>query len=386
MVGGGVIGLSVAWSAASAGMSVSVVDPAPGRGATWAAAGMLAPVGEANFGEEALTALNLEAARVWPAFATALESATGQSVGYVTRGTLLVAADPSDMAALDDLIGYRAALGLGTERLGARECRASEPLLAPGVRGGADLTGDHQVDNRRLVDALVRACGAEGVDVVADEVAAVEVRGGRARGVVLGRGGRRPARTVVVAAGCHAGRLAGIPGSARPPVRPVRGLTLRLQAPGDAPVLGRTVRGLVHGRNCYMVPRADRTVVVGATVEERGFDLSVRAGSVGDLLDDGRRLVPSLEEWALVDTTTGLRPGSPDNGPIVGQTEVAGLLVATGHYRNGILLAPLTATEVVRLLRAEGGTTPGGPFAAFGPERFSSPAGRPAATRSDARR
>ncbi len=210
------IGLSVAWSAASAGMSVSVVDPAPGRGATWAAAGMLAPVGEANFGEEALTALNIEAAAAWPAFAAALESATGLPVGYVTRGTLLVASDPSDMVALDDLIGYRAGLGLDTDRLSARECRASEPLLAPGVRGGADLAGDHQVDNRRLVDALVHACRAGGVDVVADEVAEVEVRDGRARGVVLRTGGRRPAGAVVVAAGCHAGRLEGIPPSARP--------------------------------------------------------------------------------------------------------------------------------------------------------------------------
>ena len=302
VVGGGVIGLSVAWSAARAGLSVAVVDPAPGRGATWAAAGMLAPVGEANFGEEALTALNIEAAQAWPAFATALESATGQTIGYVTRGTLLVAADPSDLVALDDLIGYRAGLGLGADRLGARQCRASEPLLAPGVRGGADLVGDHQVDNRRLVEALAEACRVDGADVVGDEVAEVEVRDGRALGVVLRRGGRRPAGAVVVAAGCHAAGLEGIPRRRAPPVRPVRGLTLRLLAPGGSPVLGRTVRGLVHGRSCYLVPRADRTVVVGATVEERGFDLAVRAGSVGDLLDDARRLIPSLEEWTLVDT------------------------------------------------------------------------------------
>ncbi len=216
VVGGGVIGLSVAWSATRAGLSVSVVDPAPGRGATWAAAGMLAPVGEANFGEEALTTLNMEAARAWPVFAADLESTTGQMVGYVTRGTLLVAADPSDMAALDDLIGYRVGLGLGADRLSARRCRASEPLLAPGVRGGADLVGDHQVDNRRLVEALAQACKVGGVDLAADEVAEVEVRDGRALGVVLRQGGRRPAGAVVVAAGCRAGSLEGIPASARP--------------------------------------------------------------------------------------------------------------------------------------------------------------------------
>jgi glycine oxidase len=382
VVGAGVIGLSVAWEAAAAGMSVSVVDPRPGRGATWAAAGMLAPVGEANFGEEALTVLNIEAARAWPRFAEALEVAAGRSVGYVAGGTLLVAADTSDRAVTDDLLGYRAQLGLTAQRLSSGECRALEPLLAPGIRGGAHLVGDHQVDNRRLVDALIAACRAVRVELIEDEVSAVEVGAGRALGVSLRHGGRRPAGTVVLAAGCHSGRIGGIPVSVLPPVRPVKGLTLRLRAPDDTPVLRRTVRGLVYGRSCYLVPRADRTVVVGATVEERGFDLAVRAGAVGDLLDDARRLVPSFEEYELADTTTGLRPGSPDNAPIVGRTGLPGLLVATGHYRNGILLAPITAAEVVRLLRSGGGLSPDGPFADFGPDRFTPVAGPAAATMS----
>ncbi|MGH9080890.1 MAG: glycine oxidase ThiO, partial [Acidimicrobiales bacterium] len=368
IVGGGVIGLSVAWEAASAGMSVSVIDPRPGHGATWAAAGMLAPVGEAAFGEETLTALNIQAAQAWPGFAEALEAAAGRTIGYMTHGTLLVAVDTSDRAVTDDLLGYRAQLGFTAAPLTSRECRALEPLLAPGIRGGADLVGDHQVDNRRLVDALVAACRAGRVELVEDEVSAVEAGAGRALGVTLRHGGRRPAGAVVVAAGCHSGRLGGIPALMLPPVRPVKGLTLRLRAPDDAPVLRRTVRGLVHGRNCYLVPRADRTVVIGATVEERGFDLAVLAGAVSDLLDDARRLVPSLEEYELADTTTGLRPGSPDNGPIVGPTGLPGLLVATGHYRNGILLAPVTAAEVVRLLRADGRGGAEGPFARFGPD------------------
>ena len=158
---------------------------------------------------------------------------------------------------------------------------------------------------------------------------------------------------VVVAAGCRSGQLHGVPDRVLPPVRPVKGLTLRLRVPEDFPALRRTVRGLVHGRSCYLVPRENRTVVVGATVEEKGFDLTVSAGAVGDLLDDARRLVPSLEEYELVDTTTGLRPGSPDNAPIVGATDIPGLVVATGHYRNGFLLAPATAHEVVGLLRRE---------------------------------
>jgi glycine oxidase len=383
VIGGGVIGLSIAWEAASAGKSVTVVDPSPGRGASWAAAGMLAPVGEANFGEDPLTALNIAGARSWPGFANRLEAAAERTVGYLAQGTLLVAVDASDLAVTDDLLDYRERLGLAADRLGASQCRATEPLLAPGVRGGAELVGDHQVDNRRLLAALVAAGRAGGVELREDEVCDVELGGGRAAGVTLRHGGRLPAGAVVVAAGCRSGRIGGIPAPLRPPVRPVGGVTVRLRAPDGAPVLRRTVRGLVHGRSCYLVPRADRSLVVGATVEERGFDLAVRAGAVGDLLDDARRLAPSLEEYEVVDTTAGLRPGSPDNAPIVGATGLPGLIVATGHYRNGILLAPITAAAVVAQLAGEAGGEDG-PFASFGPDRFAGPAG-PAPARAAAR-
>ena len=254
--------------------------------------------------------------------------------------------------------------------------------MAPGIRGGADLAEDHQVDNRRVLDALVGACRAGGVTVIEEEVEAVEIAGGGVAGAVTGvvvrNVGFRAAGTVVLAAGCRSGLLGGIPDRLLPPVRPVKGLTLRLQAPNGVPGLARTVRGLIHGRNCYLVPRVDGSVVVGATVEEKGFDLAVQAGAVGDLLDDARRLVPVLEEYELVDTTTGLRPGSPDNAPMVGATEVRGLVVATGHYRNGFLLAPLTAGEVVGVIAGRTSAPCGatGPFAPFGPDRFA-PGARP---------
>jgi glycine oxidase len=401
VIGGGVIGLAVAWEAARGGMAVTVADPLPGRGATWAAAGMLAPVGEANFGEDRLTALNLAAASAWPAFARLLEESSGRRVHLVEDGTLLIAVDPSDREATDDLLAYRGTLGLAPRRLTPAQCRASEPLLSPGIRGGADLAEDHQVDNRCLVEALVAACRALGVAFVAEEATEVEIHPGGVTGVVLAESGRRSAGAVVVAAGCRSGRLGGLPDRVAPPVRPVKGLTLRLRVPDGVPTLQRTVRGLVHGRSCYLVPRQDRAVVVGASVEEKGFDLSVQAGAVGDLLDDARRLVPSLEEYELVETTTGLRPGSPDNGPIVGATGISGLVMATGHYRNGILLAPVTAIEVARLLRTStsGDRPPAagaagadpvdhrGVFAPFGPDRFASPAGgrRPAARPTVAR-
>ncbi len=416
VIGGGVIGLSIAWTAALNGMAVTVVDPSPGRGASWAAAGMLAPVGEAFYGEEALIALNLRASRAWPEFARALETASGQPVGYLPDGTLLVAVDPSDQAATGDVLGFHLAHGLGARHLSARECRREEPLLAPGIRGGAELADDHQVDNRRVVDALMAACRAQRVAFSDDEVSDVDIGvggggdgdgrgsdgrgddGGRVIGVTLRHGGRLAAGAVVVAAGCRSGQIGGIPEAIRPPVRPVKGITLRLRGDAGSPSLRRTVRGTVHGRSCYLVPRRDGTLVVGATVEERGFDLTVRVGAVSELLDDARRLVPALEEYELIDTTAGLRPGSPDNAPIVGQTDVTGLIMATGHYRNGILLAPVTAYEVTRILLAGTvgltrpaepagsvdrpvkngdrlhGTSLMGAFAPFGPDRFS-PAG-----------
>jgi glycine oxidase len=380
VVGGGVIGLSVAWESAAAGLAVTVVDPLPGRGASWAAAGMLAPVGEARFDEDPLTALNLHAARAWPGFAQALEEASGLPVHYLAHGTLMVAVDASDQAEADDLLAYQRTLGLPARRLSARECRASEPLLAPGIRSGADLPSDHQVDNRCVVDALIEACRTAAVDFVDDDALTVEIRDGHAAGVGLRHGGNLAAGAVVVAAGCRSGQLSGVPDRVLPPVRPVKGLTLRVRVPDQMPALQRTVRGLVHGRSCYLVPRENRTVVIGATVEERGFDLSVSAGGVGDLLDDARRLVPSLEEYELLDTTTGLRPGSPDNAPIVGSTDVPGLVIATGHYRNGFLLAPATAHEVVGLLLrddADRRKSPLAPlpaadaFSPFRPDRFA---------------
>ena len=381
VVGGGVIGLTTAWEASLAGFTVTLVDPLPGHGASWAAAGMLAPVAEAHFGEQALTHLNLEAAAAWPDFARRLEETSGHPVGYRADGTLLVAVDPSDRAATDDLLAYRSELGLVVDRLSARQCRALEPLLAPGVSGGADLADDHQVDNRLLVGALVAALRSGGVALIDDEVTRIDTGAGRVTGVQLRDGGPLAAGAVVLAAGCHSGRIEGIPSLLRPPVRPVKGVTLRLRRPDPEPALRRTVRGLVRGRTCYLVPRHDGSLVVGATVEEKGFDLTVQAGAVGDLLDDARLLVPSLEEYELTDTTAGLRPGSPDNAPIVGGGGLDGLVVATGHYRNGILLAPITACEVVRFLHDTDPTAApeevSGPFARFGPDRFRGRADHP---------
>ncbi len=352
VVGGGVIGLACAWELSRNGHDVTLVapGPAPDRdGASWVAAGMLAPVTEAQFGESALTRLLMEGAARWPAFATALEGATGRDVGYDTTGTVTVALDASDRASLDDLLAYQHTLGLEAHRRSASECRALVPALSPALRGGIEVPGDHQVDNRALLAALAEACRGGGVTFVDGTVAALAA--GPGPEVVLTDGRRLRPDHVVLAAGTGLPAIDGLAGAGLPCVRPVKGHILRLgPADGTVPILGRTVRGLVHGRSVYLVPRRDGSVVVGATVEERGTDTAVRVGAVHELLCDARAIVPGVDELELAEAATGLRPATPDNTPSIGWTRLDGVAAAVGHYRNGVLLAPLTAAAVADLL------------------------------------
>jgi len=373
VVGGGVIGLGIAWRAALAGMAVTVVDEAPGRGASWAAAGMLAPVTEVHYGERPLLSLNLAAAARWPAFAAEVEEASGLPVGYRPGGTLAVARDADDNAALEDLYQFQLRCGLEVERLRSRECRQLEPGLAPSIRGGILAAGDHQVDNRALVEALLVACQRAGVRMVRGRVAELAVEADRVTGVLLAGGGPVPSRAdgetlaagvVVLAAGCWSGGLRGLAAEALPPVRPVKGQLLYLRGPADQPLCSRNVRGL----EVYVVPRTDGRVVVGATIEEQGFDTTVTAGAVADLLRAALELLPDVAELELAETVVGLRPGSPDNAPMLGLAGPDGLVVATGHYRNGILLTPVTADAIAELLAT--GRAPE-MLAPFAPGRFT---------------
>ena len=350
IVGGGLVGLSSAWRAAQAGMQVAVVDPAPGSGASGVAAGMLAPVTEVHYGEEALLRLNIAGARRWPGFAAELESASGSMVGYQQDGTLLVGFDADDHRVLDDLHRFQQELGLDVERLRSRACRAQEPMLSPRVRGGLLAREDHQVDPRRVTAALVSACRGAGVRLVADEVVAVEKDDDRVGGVRLRDGGHLPARQVVLAAGAASSRVPGLGAELRPPVRPVKGQILRLRSRDGAQHLSMAVRGVVQGRSIYLVPRRDGEVVVGATQEELGDDVAVTAGGVRELLDSAAAIVPGIDEFLLVETAAGSRPGTPDNRPLVGPSTLPGLLIATGHHRNGVLLTPITSEAVVAFL------------------------------------
>ena len=346
VVGGGVIGLSIAWKASERGLSVTVVEESPGRGASWAAAGMLAPVTEVHPGEEHVLGLGVASLALYPDFVARLEELTGLSTGYREGGTLMAAATGDDYAALQDVALVQERLGLEVERLKRKDARALEPALTPGLRAAWFAAGDHHIDNRALVEAVTEACKRSSVELVADTVAEVIVSRTKAMGVRLASGAVLDAGALVVAAGAWSGALPGIPDEYRPPVRPVKGQLLYLRGAADEQLLTHNVRGL----DVYLVPRRDGRIVVGATVEERGFDMTVTAGAVYELLRDAFELVPGLSELELVECVAGLRPGSPDNAPMIGATGLDGLFVATGHYRNGILLTPLTAEAMAELL------------------------------------
>lgn len=330
VVGAGIIGCASAWRLAQGGARVTVVDPDPSRAAAQVAAGMLAPATEAEAGEPHVLGLHLTGAARWPAFAHHLGTETGVDVGFEPCGTLAVARDHADLAVVDHLADQLAAAGERVERLGSRELRRREPALAPTVRGGFWAASDHQVDPRRCLGALRTTLDARGATTVRDEVVRVDV------GVAhLASGRQLPADQIVVCAGWASRRLLALP------IRPVKGQILRL-GPTSRSLLPRHV---VRGLDVYLVARPSGEVVIGATTEDVGPDRTVTAGGVRALLQEAWRLVPGIEDAPLLETAAGLRPASPDGLPVVG-TVADGVHVATGHGRNGVLLAPLTADAV----------------------------------------
>ncbi|GGS70877.1 glycine oxidase ThiO [Streptomyces violaceus] len=369
VIGGGIIGLVTAWRAAQRGFATAVVDPEPGGGAAQVAAGMLAAVTELHYGEQTLLGLNLVSARRYPDFAAELTDLTGHDLGYRRCGTLAVALDADDRAHLRELHALQQQSGLESQWLSGRECRRLEPMLAPGVRGGLRVDGDHQIDPRRLAGALVAACERAGVVFHRAWAERLTVVRDRVAGVVTADGTALDAGRVVLAGGSLSGRLAGVPEDVLPPVRPVKGQVVRLIMPQrHGPFLSRTVRAVVRGSHVYLVPRESGELVIGATSEEMGWDTTVTAGGVYELLRDAHELVPGITELPFTETRAGLRPGSPDNAPLLGPTGLEGLLLATGHYRNGVLLTPVTGDAMAHVLSTGELPEEARPFT---PQRFS---------------
>jgi len=369
VIGGGVIGLAVAWRAARAGLLVTVLERGrPGGETSHVAAGMLAPISEASLTERPGLALGLRSADAYQEFVAALSEASGQDLGYLRCGTLAVARDGDEAEALEREFEMRRGLGLEVRRLRASAARRIEPALAPALRLALEIPGDHAIDPRRVTAALAEALErAGGVLRSGIEVTAVTVEDGRVAGVVLSGGEHLQVTQLVVAAGPWSGRLEGLPAAARLPIRPVKGQILRLHDPAGPGLLEHVLRT----RDGYVVPRGDGRYVLGATMEERGFDTSVTAGAVFELLRDVIEIVPGFSELQIDECSAGLRPATPDGAPAIGAGAIPGLYWATGHHRNGILLAPLTAEVIVSSLLGE---PLGAELASVAPTRFA-PAG-----------
>jgi glycine oxidase len=376
IIGAGVIGLGIGWRLAQSGCEVSLYDKgAAGRGASWAAAGMLAAALETEPGEEALLALTLESQRLWPDFARELEGAAGMPVGYRDEGTIAVALNRDDAEQLRHNYEFQKALGLDLAWVTGAEARRREPHLAPGLAGAVWSPRDHQAENRQLVEALAAAVRRAGASLHEHcAVHEVDIAAGRACGVVSERG-REAAEIVILAAGAWSRGVGGIPTANLPPVRPIKGQMLALQMDPGAPLL----RHVIWGPSGYLVPRLDGRLIVGGTVEEKGFDERQTAGGLLALLEGAWRAVPTIEELPVAETWVGFRPGSRDDAPMLGPSGVDGLVVATGHHRNGILLTPVTAALISAYVLS--GRLPGGALP-FSPQRFL--ASRAAAEREPA--
>jgi glycine oxidase len=367
VIGGGVIGLAIGWRALRRGLHVTLLERGePGAGTSRVAAGMIAPVAEAALSEQRLLALSLASARAYPAFVEELGEESGRDPGYLTCGTLMVARDGDEAEVLTRELEMRGRLGLAAARVTPSRARELEPALAPTLRGALEFPDDRAIDPRALSAALGEAFVRAGGELRCAEVASVTVVGDRVSGVELADGTRVEAGQVVVAAGPWSGAVRGLPESARVPLRPVKGQILSLRDP-SGPGLMRHVLRMQPG---YLVPRGDGRYALGASVEERGFDTTITAGPVYELLRDAIELVPGLSELVIEECLAGIRPGTADNMPALGPGALRGLHWAVGHYRHGILLTPVTAEIVVAALCDD---APGELAAAVAPARLTSP-------------
>jgi glycine oxidase len=365
-VGGGVIGLASAWRAAQAGARVCVLERAePPAGATNVAAGMLAPVGELSYGERDLLTMMLASGALWPDFVAEVEAASGFDTGFRATGALHVALDRDEAGELRRRHELQQELGLEAEWLTPTRCRDLEPGLTPTFVGGVLAGGDASVDPRALALALAGALreaggelrtGTEVIDGLWDGERLVGVRTApfasqpSALGNPAGDQGQRVdvhADAVVLCSGAWSGQTPWLPAEARPNVRPVKGEVIELRPRQGEPVPAERI---IASERIYLVPRTDGRLIAGATQEERGFDTTVTAGGVHELLREAYRVLPDVAEMELVGMVAGLRPGTPDNLPIVGRGAVEGLLLATGHFRNGIVLTPITAVAIAATL------------------------------------
>ncbi|GJE39559.1 glycine oxidase ThiO [Methylobacterium persicinum] len=346
VVGGGLIGLSCAWRLASRGLTVTVVErDTVGSGASLAATGMLAPAAEHEPGSDPLLPLALDSLARWPRFRDDLEAASGLSIDYRPDGTLVLAVGRDEVERLRFRYDLQRRSGLDAEWLNGSDVRRLEPGLRPSVTAGVHCPLDHQVDPRLVMAALVRACRETGVTIVeGTPVTGLDWSGGRVTGLTTDRGSLR-AGTVILAAGAWSGEGGLLPDALALPVRPLKGQALAVRTTARTGTLSR----MVWTEQVHMAPKSDGQLIVGATVEDCGFTAGNTAGGLYALLEGARRVLPGIEEMEVEAVWSGYRPTSDDDAPII-DTLASGLVAATGHHRNGYLLAPSTADAVADLI------------------------------------
>lgn len=373
VVGAGVVGLLTAWQLRQAGYAVTILDPAPGSEASHAAAGMLAPIGEVQYGQQQLWDLMTAARAEYPPLFQTLAAATDEPTGYRDTPSYLLAADPGDKDAVADLVGVQQAQGMTVESLTGSRLRRAEPALAPGLAKAWEVPSDHQVNPRQLIRCVNTALTAEldptnfatagpPASWLHSGVTAVETTDDDAGTVVTITTGEglRTFDSVVISPGLGYTEISGIPQEHPVPLRPVYGDVIRLRvreeqlAPGENHLISATIRARVAGRSVYLVPRAPedplepRGLVIGASSREDGL-AGTHTGSVQELLEDAAAVLPAVRESELVEITTRARPGTPDDRPYLGEVS-PGVVVSTGYHRHGILLAPLAARLAAALV------------------------------------
>lgn len=359
IVGAGIIGLATAFELHARGVEVTLIDPAPGLGASHAAAGMLAPTAETTWGQDGLHQLMSYSAKAYPEFIDRIFHATGQRAAYVENSTLVIAAEVADMDALLELKRLQDSLGFSAERLMPSAARKLEPALATNIAGAIYCAEDQQVDPRSLLNILISYFEAS---IVHETVVGLLSQGSTTSGVITSGGRRICADQVLLASG-----IGQIPGVSKLALRPVYGDIVRLQGSMRFPLIKRTIRGIVHREPVYLVPRADGSLVLGASSREDGQE-HVNVGRLHALLDNARRLVPGIVDTTLNEAIVRARPTTPDDRPLIGRLD-AGLVLSTGYSRHGVLLAPLGAQISSRLLLDE--PQDAHLLAAVSPERFS---------------
>jgi glycine oxidase len=360
IVGGGVIGASIAFELAAEKLDIVLLDrQQPGREASWAAAGMLSP------GPDSPDALPLvpfakESMRLYPEFIAAVEGLSGKTTAFTRNGVVEVFTAPDGKSERDKMVALYQTLGLAIEPLATDVARNAEPALGPAVRAAAWLPQEATLDPRMLMEALLGALQNRRVEILMGQpVSSVMLQGNHCTGVVT-PGANISAKCIVVAAGCFSGAIDWLGRYA--PTRPIRGQMLALEP--KSVTVARTLRS----KKAYLVPRPNRRIIAGSTLEDAGFEKHLTPAGVRKILDGVLEFAPALSDAQLVDAWAGLRPGTPDHLPILGPTDIRGLYMETGHYRNGILLAPATAKLLSRWIL---GGKPEVESERFSPLRFS---------------